>query len=369
MGVFDGLKTKITDITERTKEIVVGKTMTETPVMKVTMMGARGVGKTSVLTSMYNNMNSAMNKTRLHIDAKDGTNEILVEKVEHLRNMFRDDNDIGDEVQSGIAGDKNVTTFEFDFGFNTQNINIGIELKDFPGEYVVSEPEIVKEYIEESNAIIIAIDTPHLMECGGKYNEAKNRTSVITEFFKKALNSETGEKLIMLVPLKCEKYYLEGRIDEVSEKVKDTYIDLLKFLKDKGNKNGIEGKMACVVAPIFTLGEIVFDRFESENGEVCEINIDGLCLPKKVVYAYSKPGASYQPKYCEQPLYYLLTFVSKQYDKLKNSVETKGFFGRLKDMLKLTPEINELFIEVQKFSLDKVTNEDGYKIFFGAGKM
>ena len=369
MGMFDKLKTNIMDITGKTKEKVIGKTMTEAPVMKVTMMGARGVGKTSVLTSMYNNMNSAMNKTRLHINAKDGTNEILVKKVENLSDMFREDNDIGDEVQSGIAGDKNVTTFEFDFGFNTQNINIGIELKDFPGEYVLSEPEVVKNYIEESNAIIVAIDTPHLMECDGKYNEAKNRTSVITEFFKKALNSDSGEKLIMLVPLKCEKYYLEGRIDEVSEKVKETYIDLLKFLKDRGNKNGIEGKMACVVAPIFTLGEIIFDHFEKQNDEVCEINIDGLCLPKKVVYAYSKPGASYQPKYCEQPLYYLLTFVSKQYDKLKNSAETKGFLGKLMDMLKLTPEINELFIEVQKFSLYKVINEDGYRIFFGSGKV
>lgn len=342
----------------------------EKPVMKVTMMGARGVGKTSVLTSMYYNMNKAMNKTNLHIVAKEGTKQILAGKVQNLKDMFFDDNDITDEVQSGIAGDKTVTTFEFDFGLTLKDINIGIELKDFPGEYVLSEPDIVKEYIDESNAIILAIDTPHLMEYDGKYNEAKNRTKVITEFFKETLNSESGEKLVMLVPLKCEKYLLEHRMDEVGERVKSTYFELLKFLRDRDNVYGIEGKIACVLAPIFTLGEIKFDKFEcDENGSVCEVKTEDLCLPQKAIYAYSKPGADYKPKYCEQPLYYLLTFVSKQYDKLKKENVNVGWVKKFIKMFRLTPEINELFVEVQKFSFEKNQSEDGYRIFFGQGKV
>lgn len=342
----------------------------EKPVMKVTMMGARGVGKTSVLTSMYYNMNTAMNKTNLYIRANEGTQQILSDKVQNLQDMFLDDNTMSDSVQSGIAGDKNVTTFEFDFGLTLKNINIGIELKDFPGEYVLSEPETVKEYIDESNAIILAIDTPHLMENDGKYNEAKNRTKVITEFFKEALNSESGEKLVMFVPLKCEKYLIENRMDEVGEKVKSTYIELLKFLRDRDNLYGIEGKIACVLAPIFTLGEIKFDRFElDENGNIAEAHIGELCLPKKATYAYTKPGASYKPKYCEQPLYYLLTFVSKQYDKLKKADENIGWIAKFKRMFRVTPETNDLFVEVQKFSFEKNQNQDGYKIFFGHGKV
>lgn len=370
MGFVDKVKNKTTVVLNKAKEVVIGKSMAKKPIMKVTMMGARGVGKTSVLTSMYRNMNSAVNNTKLHISAESGTEEVLIGKVRNLKDMFLKDNKLGDEVQSGIAGDKTVTTFDFDFGFNTENAEMGIEIKDFPGEYVKDEPETVKSYIDESNAIIIAIDTPHLMECDGKYNEAKNRTSAITEFFKKTLNEESDEKLVMLVPLKCEKYYIEGRINEVSKKVKETYIELLRFLFDKENEHGLKGKIACVVAPILTLGEIQFSGFDCENEEVCEVRTeDGLLLPRKVNYSYVKPNADYAPKYCEQPLYYLLSFVSKQYVRMKETSESKGLLGKLFKMLEVSPKVNDLFVEIHKLSINKIEKEDGYEIYFGQGKV
>ncbi len=358
MGLLDKIKT-----------IVIGEEMTEKPIMKITMLGARGVGKTSVLTSMYNNMNSAINDTRLHIVADRGTDAILQKKTDDLKKMFFSGNGVNDEVQSGIAGDSTVSTFEFDFGMNTEKINMGLEIKDYPGEYVRLEPETVKQYIEESNAVIVAIDTPHLMECDGKYNEGKNYTAVITKFFKETLNSESSEKLIMLVPLKCEKYYHDGDIDSVKEKVKETYSELLKFLKDKDNSNGLNGKFACVITPILTVGEIVFDGFFENNGVIEEFEMNGVNLPKKVNYKYLKAGAEYTPQYCEQPLYYLLSFVSKQYLKIKDGKESSGWLGKLKKYMAVTPKINEMLIEIQKFSYKKLDNMDGFETYCGRGKV
>lgn len=327
MGFFDIIK-----------KTVIGEEMPEKPIMRITMLGARGVGKTSVLTSMYNNMNTAVNDTRLHIVADSGTDSILHRKTDDLKKMFFNGNSINDEVQSGIAGDSTVSTFEFDFGMNTEKINMGLEIKDYPGEYVRLEPDTVKRYIEESNAILVAVDTPHLMECDGKYNEGKNYTSVITNFFKETLNSESSEKLIMLVPLKCEKYYHNGEIDDVKEKIKETYAELLDFLKDKNNTNGLKGKFACVITPILTVGEIIFDGFSESDGVIDEIEVsDGIAIPQKVNYKYLKAGAAYSPEYCEQPLYYLLSFISKQYLKLKDEKEASGWIGKLKKMWALTP--------------------------------
>lgn len=355
---------------DKIKKTIIGEEMPEKPIMKITMLGARGVGKTSVLTSMYNNMNTAINDTRLHIVADSGTDTVLHKKTDDLKRMFFAGNDINDDVQSGIAGDSTVSTFEFDFGMNTEMINMGLEIKDYPGEYVRNEPETVKQYIEESNAILVAIDTPHLMECDGKYNEGKNYTSVITNFFKETLNSESSEKLIMLVPLKCEKYYHNGEIDDVKEKVKETYSELISFLKDKNNSNGLNGKFACSITPILTVGEIVFDGFSESNGVVEEVILDnGVKVPKKVNYKYLKASAEYSPQYCEQPLYYLLSFVSKQYLKMKDEKESSGWIGKLKKMFVLTPKISEMLIEIQKFSYKKMDNMDGFETCFGRGKV
>ena len=358
MGFFDKIK-----------KTVLGEEMPGKPIMKITMLGARGVGKTSVLTSMYNNMNTAVNDTRLHIVADSGTNTVLYKKTDDLKRMFFQGNNIDDEVQSGIAGDSTVSTFEFEFGMNTERINIGLEIKDYPGEYVRLEPETVKSYIEESNAVLVAIDTPHLMEYDGKYNEGKNYTSVITKFFKETINSKSSEKLIMLVPLKCEKYYHNEEIDDVRDKVKETYSELLAFLRDKNNSNGLKGKFACAITPILTVGEIVFDGFSNVNDTVEETEVNGRAVPKRVNYKYLKAGAVYSPRYCEQPLYYLLSFISKQYLKMKDEKESSGLIGKLKKIWSLTPEINEMLIEIQKFSYKKMDNTDGFETCFGRGKV
>lgn len=355
---------------DKLKKAVVGERMTEKPMMKLTMLGARGVGKTSVLTSMYNNMNTAINDTRLHIVADQGTSMILGEKTKALKKMFFSNNDISDTVHAGIAGDSAVSIFNFDFGMNTENINMGLEIRDYPGEYVKKQPDVVKQYIAESNAIIVAIDTPHLMECDGRYNEGKNYTSLITSFFKQTLNAESDEKLIMLVPLKCERYYHEGRINEVTEKVRDTYRDLIRFIKDKDNKNGMFGKFACVITPIQTVGEIVFDGFELlPNGEVDELIIDELPVPRKVNYKYLKGGAVYAPTYCEQPLYYVLSFVGKQYMRMREAKNSTGLIFKLMKLWDLMPNINEFLGEIHCFEEKKADNLDGFVTVCGRGKV
>ena len=354
---------------DKVKKVIVGEKMTEKLIMKITMLGARGVGKTSVLTSMYNNMNTAINETRLHIVADEGTRQILNAKTTALKKMFFDNNNISDSVHSGIAGDSVESVFNFEFGMNTEDINMGLELRDYPGEFVKTHPDTVKQYIAESNAIIVAIDTPHMMECDGRYNEGKNYTSLITGFFKETLNASSDEKLILLVPLKCEKYYHEGRIDEVTEEVRNTYRELISFLRDKGNKNGLEGKFACVITPIQTVGEIVFDEFETlPTGEVDEIILTDLPVPKKVKYKYLKGGAVYSA-YCEQPLYYLLSFVSKQYMRIKDQKETSGLFTKLLRKWDLIPNINEILTEIQIFDYKKIDNMDGFRTICGRGKV
>lgn len=349
---------------------VFGEKMPEKPLMKITMLGPRGVGKTSVITSMYNNTDIAVSDTKLHIIPEEGTKTILRNKRKDLKNMFLEKNAAGDTVQPGIPGDNTVSIFEFTFGLNTENINVGLEIRDFPGEYLLWEPDKVREYIKESSAVLIAIDTPHLMEAGGRYSEGKNRVSLITKFFEETLNTESDEKLIMLIPLKCEKYYHEGKIDAVTKKVREEYGELLTFLRDRNDTRGMKHKFACVIAPILTVGEIVFDRFETSDGSISEVtDSTGAVVPGQAVYRYWKPGAKYRPQYCEQPLLYLLSFVSKQYLNQKEEKDASGLLRKFKKMFELTPKTSQLLMEIQKMGNKKNDRTEGYEVCFGRGKV
>jgi len=58
----------------------------------------------------------------------------------------------------------------------------------------------------------------------------KNRPELVMDFLIKNLNSES-EKLVILVPLKCEKYFADGRIDQVTDQVRKSYSVLLEHMK------------------------------------------------------------------------------------------------------------------------------------------
>lgn len=356
MSILDNLKNKLKP---------------KNPKMRVCMMGARGVGKTSVLTSMFKNLNGVNSNTNLQLTTlndsenggQDSTTTLINERYNELVEMFHSSSEIGDVTNSGIAGSFEVHTFNFQFGVKGKSTRIDLEIKDFPGEYIFSEPEEVSQFISESNAIIVAVDTPHLMECNGSYNEGKNCVKVITDFFTKCFSDLKDDKLVMFVPLKCEKYYNNGTINEVLAAVENAYAELISLFKSQNLKD----KITCVVTPILTVGEVEFDRFATnEDGSIKVLQNAG--IPVKAIYKFSKKNAAYAPKYCEQPLCYLLSFVAKLYARAQQS-SGKTFFEKLSAIFKLFPDDPTLLMEINKFSRRRIKDSDGYKVLQGEYKV
>lgn len=351
---------------DKVKEKIESAVSPKNPSMKVCMMGARGVGKTSVLTSMFYNLNAVNETSNLHlVTAKDpktnsNTTEIqIVDRYKELNGMFQVADKSGDVKNSGISGDFEVREYNFKFGTKGKEAKIDLTIKDFPGEFVKDQPDEVMSFIDESNAVIIAIDTPHLIENDGIFCEAKNSSELISDFIIKTFAELNEDKLVLLVPLKCEKYYRENRMDEVCEAVQKHYAKLIDFFVNGSARRHI----ACAVTPILTVGDVVFKEFiKDENGEVKTIGADK--LPARAVYTYVSREAKYSPMYCEQPLSYLLSFVTKLYQRSKNEV-SGGFLKRLSSLFKLFPDDPTLLHEVSKFGQRKIKNRDGYKIICG----
>lgn len=338
-----------------------------TPTIKICMMGGKGAGKSSVLASLYANATDTLAGTRLFLTPAESTISLLGNKLADLKQMF-DHASSQEEVPAGISGDSEVNVYTFNFGLSDSNTVLKLEFKDFPGETIVDSPEMVYEFVSESSVVLVAIDTPHLMEEQGVFCETRNRCDAITRFIEQKLNDDLkAHKLFLLVPLKCEKYYHEHRMEEVCNRIKDVYSKLIELLKSK-----YKTEIACAITPILTLGDVVFKEFEKDGqGEVI-VNRFGESdvLPASVKYRYRNSEAKYSPKYCEQPLYYLLSYISKEY-QLSLNAQPASVFGRLLkkfgSLFKLISDDPSFLLEVAKLKRKQVKNKisEGYQTISG----
>lgn len=327
--------------------------------MKVCMMGPRAVGKTTILTAVFNETKNSITDTLLKLTACGDTDAVLDYRLKELKAAFKykeDISSIGQTPGAGLSATAVESEFLFSFGILGKDPYLDMEIKDFPGERVDDDPQRVTQFIRESTAVFIAIDTPHMMELNGKYNEAKNRTSDITRFFRQAINELGEEKLVILIPLKCEKYQHEGRMAEVLEHTKATYSELLTVFRQHGN-------ICCTIAPIITLGGVEFEGFNLNENGLVKVDVKG--VPEYVKYKYVSTDARYQPLFCSQPLYAMLSFMAAQYQRIKDN---GSFLDKLKNwLLDFFESESRLFSEILKMEKHRISDnkELGYEVVCG----
>lgn len=321
--------------------------------MKVCMMGPRGVGKTTILTAVFTDSQSSLaSTTGLQMTAELATQADLTDRKHYLNAVFANRTDISDRPAAGLAASSDVTTFDFHFGLKGKEPRINLEIKDFPGEFVETNPSEVKSFIGESTAIFIAIDTPHLMEQDGRYNDIKNKPQIIIDFFKQVLPSIKGERLVLFIPLKCERYFHDKRMGEVVERVKETYAELIKLFKDSH-------KIACAVTSIQTLGDVELDKMACDASGNAVLNEFG--YPAQVDYRFCGASPKYRPLFCVQPLYYLLSFLVAQYKRNKKSAD---FFSRM--LASLFDNDEALLDEIYNMEKNRRTDLPGYEMLCGS---
>lgn len=336
MGIFSIFKTQITEI----------------PTIKVAMLGPRGVGKTSVMASIFSESKKSIAGGQLYFrpsqDCKHAMD--LNNKRLELMNVIKDRKSVKDSPNAGVIdASSEETEFKFELGLLGNPVHtVNLSMTDYPGEYVVSKPEKVAQYIEDSEVIILAIDTPYMLEENGKYNDEKNKPKKIIDFF---LNHKSvlKSKLLLMVPLKCERYFHDGEIDSVTSKIEEVYSKLIEHCE----KNDI----ACVIAPIQSMGGVEFDRFVDNSNPLSELSK----ISSFRFYDDNGP-ATYMPMFCVQPLYYVLTYVARYYDwnKTHNSV---GFLNRLRSTLFSYLNKDAKFLDQIRLLSNKViTDGNGYKI-------
>ena len=304
------------------------------------MLGGKRCGKTTVLSSMCSQIDMALAGTDLRLFPKNNTGERLNQAADVIRNKLEEFNTplIRTTVDENPTGAHQI----YEFLFSSRSLgNVDLNIHDIPGEWLTSNlhEQEVKSLIAISQVIIIAIDTPYLFykmttDGYGQYHEEYNKPIEITNFFRNSLSPEDiKDRMILFVPLKCERYYHLSHISklnpsgrnymqEVFDAVCAGYKDLLNYLLSTPQ---LLNSLTIAVTPILSAGGIDFVKFEvdEETGKVVSLYQKPEFLPD------SEKG--FTPVFCEQPILYTLVYVMKLETDESNGRFSNSIFAAKKN--------------------------------------
>lgn len=332
MGIIDTVKSKIE-----------GALTSEPPTLSLSMMGPRAVGKTTVVASIFAQSQENISGSNLYMRSASQDTAKLISYKTMLEHAIEERNPAILPATSVEAD------FLFDLGLVGKNPTVKLAVKDFPGEFLTDEsPDKrmrVANFMRKANVIMVAIDTPYLIEESGRFNSEKNMPEIVKNYILKHA-AEFQNKLILFVPLKCERYFHEERMQDVANRVIDVYGGLKHFFLDNN--------IASIISPIITLGGMEFDKMVS--------NSTGMGTVTKIAtYRIYEEAPSYEPLFCSQPLFYLLTYVSAYYSWLQS--QPKSFIDRVKNAFTSYLTADAQFrTEISKMHKRIITDKFGYRI-------
>lgn len=402
---------------------------------QIVMLGGRRSGKSSILATIVYSMEHqtrgdlfTVKKTEQVNDEDGGLGVELYEKIRELSGFINSPLRMVKNSQFVVDMTPNNgrTTYSIYTSINGKKDAV-FEFLDVPGEdmreriYNEEKGEEVHSEkfdslllkVKNSDVIVIAIDTPYLMETDENTNDIYNRISEIKKLCSSIEPSnDKDRRLIILCPVKCEKYVLHGMADDVTDKVCYAYKDLINNLigkeidiwvmpiqtaggieysnmmdavicypdgKKKGDLGSILRKTNQFVKNSGATMNLRFldDPFEEEEDGIIKIwqegkdsrgnkvklwlnpdkyYISGTTLP---LAWYKTNGVGFAPALCEQPAYHIIRFLAnKAYHNRTIWDKFKEMFSKyLNDYLQLVNRMTkEGLIKESGDGFKKVTN-------------
>lgn len=295
--------------------------------LKITLLGPSAVGKTSLMTSMYEQFKTISLQGNVQLTPEEESQAILDKRLKELKSLTET---FKVQPGSGIQGSAEVRSFIFDLSQKEKKPFMRLHFYDYPGGFIsdkarASERQFVENLLSDAAAVVIAIDTPALMMSRGKFNEYVNKPKQITEMFKEAYKNINEPRLVIFAPVKCEMEMRKGdrAAKQLLDNIKKEYSALLNFFQSPS----LAGQIAVVVTPVQTLGSVICTMVEEPKNDY---------LP---VFGFRKVSrdAEYSPEDNDQPLRYLLRFLLK----LHREQRTPGFLRPIVSWMGLDSHLKE----------------------------
>lgn len=283
--------------------------------INIMMMGGRRCGKTTVLASMQQCFDKKFGSSNLTITIPDsGTLIDFENKMKEIDDYYHFDR--ADIFAPDYKPSLELKTYQMGLSLKSKsNGEINMNFTDFPGGWISMKENAksLEKSMADSHVIIIAIDTPHLMEhtksddpdTVGMFNEASNRSHLVSNLIKRHLSLDNSTKMILFVPLKCERYRRNGTMSTVIRKIKTAYRPLIDHINNEHNRE----KCVMAITPIYTFGTVEFKRFKRSDAGKILVSPETR-LPRYPLYGFTDDAGNMpEPLYCDMPLIYTLMYV------------------------------------------------------------
>lgn len=342
--------------------------------IKVLMMGARRSGKTSLLAGLIDTFRCPTIASILKVeevsDTKASNTSNLKHKIKNIQTFMSENQ--GKVVLNEEYGTEKFNDYTVKVSVPNDSGEMEITFTDANGEFYACGDlhlEEMKKKITEYDIIIVTIDTPYLMEsvksgnrlCSKVINKAYNQVDTVHMLLTNLSDDEgLNARLIVFVPIKCEKWAKESQIDNVTERVEEVYSVPIRALKAYKN-------VEVLVLPVETMGNVVFyshtrpmtlHKADGSNLRCSEVEMGGeVRLGNGTLYkvqsfdvvqddvqsfieGYESIGLMrpyswfkvlsdrYEPKNCEQLALYILQFLLAKTLLAKQREETKNHKNR-----------------------------------------
>lgn len=284
---------------------------------KFTILGPSGVGKTSLMATMYNSIDKLFKNTSMSVMPSVESKTIINDAVNEMDNALKPN-----VTFEPVPGGANPLDYVFEIGYGLNPI-IKCSFKDFPGGFMTQFPEkfkeIVEPWIKESTAMIIPVDASLIMRMVKNSNlkvdisrihEITQIENIVSNWAKQR-KIQNEKALLIIVPLRCETY-LHGKTEEdrLKKCVIDLYQEVIKNLRTNCENSEV------YYCPVETYGCVEFQSCRWETDDKGK----KIYLP---VFAVNKADPKREPKYSEEVFACLL----KHFLEHKYGVDlTEGVF-------------------------------------------
>lgn len=363
---------------------------------KIIMLGGRRSGKSTILSTVVHSLNEKVSHLCALNDVtpyggSSGMQVPLKAKRLEIDEYLRKRNKFGTNSQFIVDMSPSKDQGDFNLIASIQGASqIGLDFVDVPGEWMqedVSQHATLVKLVKESDVFVIAIDTPYLMQDENpNVNTVWNRTEEIDNLLANIVTEDKADKkLILFVPVKCEKWVNSGEMDKVTARVKQAYrlvinkwvnnpavemwvmpvetaggieharlLDAYRFYRDKNDKAG----EICSIDPLTdilmlrdgkTLFKYAVDSVEEDPDKSFCLSYTQLPLSW-----YKTTGKGFKPRNCEQVAYRILHFLVKKeelmstlkYEKYKDMVWWKRIFSNGGRFGRYLPKYRELISKI-----------------------
>lgn len=324
---------------------------------QILMLGGRRSGKSSILASIVYALgqNSELFSVTDQTDytVRDGLGVSLKTKRVEIDNYLKARKNVSQNSHFLVDMTPNNATGIYNLETQIQGkCKVSFDFVDVQGESMEVTSKFhneVKDLVTKSDVFVVAIDTPFLMQdINENINTVWNRTEEITDLLAniRIENEEVDKKLIILCPVKCEKWTQSGQADKVTERVRSVY---KKMINNWASHPAVD----IWVMPIETAGGIVHSKLldgyrlfrgkDDRTGVLCSKNeMTGQIMlgngeiipPSKDIFTEPEPdkslffdftqiplswykvnGRGFSPARCEQPAYHIFRFLVKKEEK------------------------------------------------------